>query len=160
MKSFARFFLFVCSCLISFSHFAYSQGVDGGIHTPPSIGYVGKDYGGHQLYSLRSGENIKCNYSGFPPELTLKYVLDGLIISGTPTKAGRYYQTITVYAGARYGGGSFEEAGYIEIKNAYVINLNLTGLPYGSHKVTASGGTAPYNYTITGLPDGLKAASV
>ncbi|WP_421566387.1 PKD domain-containing protein, partial [Ochrobactrum sp. EDr1-4] len=33
------------------------------------------------------------------------------------------------------------------------------GLPYGSHKVTASGGTAPYNYTINGLPDGLKAAN-
>ncbi|WP_421566166.1 autotransporter domain-containing protein, partial [Ochrobactrum sp. EDr1-4] len=120
----------------------------------------GLPYGSHKVTA--SGGTAPYNY-------TITGLPDGLkaandTVSGTPTKAGSF--NVTVVASDAEG-FTTTKTQTIVIAPQPQITVNVTGLPatgkiglpYGSHKVTASGGTAPYNYTITGLPDGLKAAN-
>ncbi|WP_273786803.1 autotransporter domain-containing protein, partial [Brucella intermedia] len=95
--------------------------------------------------------------TGLPDGLTAS----GDTISGTPTKAGTFAVTVK----------ATDKDGYFVTKTRNVViagapTLELGLLPsgkiyidYGSHKLAASGGTAPYSYVVTGLPAGLTASS-
>lgn len=153
--------------LFSFSSIASSGEIGGSVSSPLSIGFVGRDYAVFQLYKQSAGEVFTYTATGFPPGLIVKRVSDGLILSGVPTAVGSYHHNVEIHVtGAGGASGTLYESANIVIKAAPVINLDVSGLPagkvglsYGSHRVTASGGTAPYSYTITGLPDGLTASN-
>ncbi|WP_265975098.1 putative Ig domain-containing protein [Brucella intermedia] len=119
-------------------------------------GKVGLDYGSHKLAATGGTEPYTYVVSGLPDGLTF----DGAdTISGTPTAAGSFDVHVTATDAEGYSVAKTQE---IVIADAPVIDVDLSALPggkvgldYGSHKLAATGGTAPYTYVVTGLPDGL-----
>jgi hypothetical protein len=104
-------------------------------------------------------------YSGsLPPGLTLSQSADGsaALLSGTPTAAGTYTFTVT----------ATDAGGVCKGSKSYTVTINpppcgtitITPADLGSLKVgqavnvdlDASGGTAPYTFSATGLPAGLS----
>ncbi|WP_199229142.1 putative Ig domain-containing protein [Caulobacter endophyticus] len=84
-------------------------------------------------------------------------------ISGTPTQAGSFPITIRV-TDSTAGGVYSATQPYTLVVNAPTISLSSTSLPNATiaqaysasgAPITATGGTAPYSYTATGLPAGL-----
>ncbi|MBA8862429.1 outer membrane autotransporter protein [Ochrobactrum anthropi] len=121
-------------------------------------GKVGKDYGPHKLAA--SGGTAPYTYvvTGLPDGLTAS----GDTISGKPTMDGSFEVEVTATDADGY---TVSKKQTVVIEKAFVIDLDLSVLPtgkvgqdYGSHKLAASGGTAPYTYVVTGLPDGLTAS--
>jgi hypothetical protein len=102
-------------------------------------------------YAVSSGD--------LPPDLLLNTVTGA--ITGTPTTAGIFNFTITV---TDTGGCPGIRAYTVSITGCPIITLSPPTLPNGllgtayNQTVTASGGTAPYTYTVTSgaLPTGLS----
>ena len=129
--------------------------------TPPSLpdGTVGTPY---SETVVASGGNPPYGYSvsagSLPPGLSLNTVTGE--ISGTPTTAGTFNFTITA-SDADLCTGTEDYS--IDITCANIV-LALPSLPSGtvgdpySQTVTASGGTAPYTYSVSSgaLPPGLS----
>jgi hypothetical protein len=104
-------------------------------------------------------------YTGsLPPGVTLSQSPDGsaALLSGTPTAAGTYTFTVT----------ATDAGGVCKGSKSYTVTINpppcgtitITPADLGSLKVgqavnvdlDASGGTAPYTFSATGLPAGLS----
>lgn len=100
--------------------------------------------------------------SGFlPPVLTLNATTG--VISGTPTTAGQFSFTITATDANGCPGSRAYTIGIPSGPNCPVISVSPATLPPGvvgtfySQTVAASGGTAPFTFTVSsgGLPPGL-----
>jgi large repetitive protein len=101
-----------------------------------------------------------------PPGLLLRNWGGGVDIEGVPIESGIYRFTITVTDTTSPPGGPFSaSAEFIITVSAPSIELPPTtfqtgfyGEDYAQRLTPASGGTAPYTYTLTGgtLPDGLS----
>ena len=95
--------------------------------------------------------------TGLPPDVTMSP--DGTT-SGTATQPGTFNFTVTVKDRV----GTSASATYSITVTAGALTLTgslgngVVGTPYNS-SVVATGGTAPYTYTATGLPDGLSFAA-
>lgn len=83
-------------------------------------------------------------------------------LSGTPTAANTFNFTVT----ATDGNGCPGSRAYSLTINCPTIDLTLTtlaagtvGAAYPSTTLLPNGGTAPYNFTVSGLPVGLTAAT-
>ncbi|MEP7292307.1 MAG: Ig domain-containing protein, partial [Chloroflexota bacterium] len=141
---------------------AYTVNVDEPVLTllPETLpnGMVGTPYSA--TFSAFNGE---APYTYFVSDGTLP---DGLtlddesgILSGTPTAAGGFSFTVT----AADGDDQTVERAYTLIINAPTIVVSPETLPNGqlnvpyNQTISASGGTAPYTFAVTGgtLPDGL-----
>ncbi|WP_182506209.1 putative Ig domain-containing protein, partial [Brucella anthropi] len=120
-------------------------------------GKVGLDYGSHKLAATGGTAPYTYVVTGLPDGLTAT----GDTISGTPTRDGSFEVEVTTTDAEGYVATKTKT---IVIAPAPVIDVDLSALPggkvgldYGSHKLAATGGTAPYTYVVTGLPDGLTA---
>ncbi|WP_312599344.1 putative Ig domain-containing protein, partial [Brevundimonas sp.] len=89
------------------------------------------------------------------------------VLSGTPTSGGNFTFTVKATDGSSAAGGPFSgsRAYSLTVVDA-MIAVGPASLPTGdvgaaySQTLTASGGTAPYRYTVTGaLPPGITLAS-
>jgi hypothetical protein len=105
---------------------------------------------GPYTYAVTSGS--------LPPGLTLS---PAGVISGTPSQSGSFTVTIT----ATDSLGCFGSQIYTALVNCPTISIGPASLPnatvgvaYGPVTITASGGTAPYSFTIVSgsLPPGLS----
>ena len=118
-------------------------------------GQVGLDYGSQQLTASGGTAAYTFTADTIPRGLLLS---DG-VISGKPQEAGRFGIWIT----AKDADGYEAQKHYmLQIADAPTITIDLTSLPdgkvdldYGSHLLVANGGTEPYTYEVSGLPDGL-----
>ncbi len=94
-----------------------------------------------------------------PNGLTLSS--DG-VLSGTPTAAGTFHFTITA-TDSNNCSGSREYSLTINCPTIDLTPIMLAGgtlgSAYPSTTLTPSGGTAPYNFTVSGLPNGLTATT-
>ena len=96
--------------------------------------------------------------TGLPPGTT---ATAGGAISGTPTQAGSY----TVNAQVTDNAGATATRSFAVTVGASALIIGTGSLPEGavgvrySAQLNASGGTAPYTWTITGLPAGLTASA-
>lgn len=129
-------------------------------------GTVGTSYS--QSFTAGSGTapySYAITAGSLPPGLTLS----SSTVSGTPTQSGTFTFTVTATDSASVGSG-----GPYSVANSYSITIGaptitiapttLTGATAGvaySQSITASGGVAPYTYTVTAgaLPAGLTLAS-
>ena len=118
-------------------------------------GQVGLDYGSQQLTASGGTAAYTFTADTIPRGLLLS---DG-VISGKPQEAGRFGIWITVKDADGY---EAQKHYMLQIADAPTITIDLTSLPdgkvdldYGSHLLAANGGTEPYTYEVSGLPDGL-----
>ncbi len=100
--------------------------------------------------------------SGLPPGVTLS----GDSLTGTATAVGTYTFTITAQDSSTGAGPYTGQRTYTLVIGAPVIMVagslpnGQSGVAYGSHTLTASGGTAPYTFADSGnLPAGLTLSS-
>ncbi|WP_266076844.1 Ig domain-containing protein, partial [Brucella intermedia] len=119
-------------------------------------GKVGRDYGSHSLAAIGGIAPYKYSITGLPAGLTLAEDT----ISGTPSAAGSFHIEVTTTDASGY---SMIKGGTLVIVAAPTIVVapdtlpsGKVGLEYGSHKFSATGGTAPYTYEISSLPAGLS----
>ena len=104
-------------------------------------------------YSVTSGS--------LPPGLTLS---SGGVLSGTPTASGSFNFTVTATDALTY---TASQAYTLSVVAAPTITVTPASLPSAnedlaySQSITASGGNAPYGYTVTSgaLPPGLTLSS-
>jgi hypothetical protein len=99
----------------------------------------------------------KCSVSGdLPPGTTFS----GCTLSGTPTTPGTYTFRVTVTDST--GTTTFKDVTITiapaTLTLAGTVGGGQVGVAY-SGQLTASGGTQPYSYSASGLPDGLSVAS-
>ncbi|MBA8862424.1 outer membrane autotransporter protein, partial [Ochrobactrum anthropi] len=93
--------------------------------------------------------------TGLPDGLTAT----GDTISGVPTVAGTFKVTITIMDADAY---EIVKEQNIVIADVPTIDIAVSSLPDGkvgvayNGKLQASGGTAPYTYVVSGLPEGLS----
>ncbi|WP_139309337.1 putative Ig domain-containing protein, partial [Brucella intermedia] len=120
-------------------------------------GKVGLDYGSHKVAASGGSAPYTYVFSGLPDGLSA----DGDTVTGKPTTAGSYPVRVTVTDAT---GATASDTQTIEIAPAPTIVIDLNdlvggkvGVDYGRHEVRADGGTAPYRWQISGLPDGLTA---
>jgi hypothetical protein len=119
-----------------------------------SDGTAGSAYS--QQFS-QTGITGEVTWSINPPIPGLNIDSTGLL-SGTPTAAGPYSFTVTATAGNTCAGST----NYTLWINCPTITLPATtladgmyGSAYSATQLTPSGGTAPYTFTVTGLPSGM-----
>ncbi|WP_408913763.1 putative Ig domain-containing protein [Brucella pseudogrignonensis] len=125
----------------------------------PTGGKVNLAYGSHIVTASGGTSDYTYEISGLPAGLTAS----GNSVSGTPTTAGTYTVTVKATDAEGYEATQTQQ---LVIAEAPVIAIDVSGLPtggkvnlaYGSHIVTASGGTSDYTYEISGLPAGLTAS--
>ncbi|PRA78228.1 hypothetical protein CQ054_22515, partial [Ochrobactrum sp. MYb29] len=144
--------------------------------TPDTLpaGKVGLQYGPHTLSAVGGSAPYTYFVSDLPEGLTLDTASSapsamartskaraatGNVITGVPAKAGNFSVKITIMDADGY---TAVQTRTLAIAEAPKLELDLskltggkTGLDYGSHQLATSGGTAPYRYTATGLPEGL-----
>jgi outer membrane autotransporter protein len=112
------------------------------------------DYGSHKLEATGGSGPYDITVTGLPEGLEL----NGDTISGTPTVSGPFEVTITIKDA---NGDVVVKKQTINIAAAPTIEVGSLpdgefNVDYGSQKVDISGGTGPYDVTVTGLPDGLE----
>lgn len=103
-----------------------------------------------------------CTLAG---SLPIGEALSSCVISGTPTVAGNYSFSVTFGDSCNLGSQT-ATAPYSELVNSTVAvttsqlpNATL-GVAYPGAQLTATGGTGPYSFTVTGnLPPGITVAS-
>ncbi|WP_157803309.1 autotransporter family protein [Brucella pituitosa] len=145
--------------------------------TPDTLpaGKVGLEYGPHTLSAVGGSAPYTYLVSDLPEGLTINAgtsspsamartskarVATGNVITGVPTKAGTSSIKITITDGDGY---TAVQTRTIVIAEAPKLELDLSkltggkaGVDYGSHQLATTGGTAPYYYAVTGLPEGLS----
>jgi hypothetical protein len=115
-----------------------------------------KDVGGYSETLQASGGDGNYTWSIVSGNLPNGLSLRGNQITGTPTLAGDYTFTLRVTDGT----GAYQEKEYTIRINA-PLQITTDSLPNGTKGVAYSlginytGGTAPYTWNATGLPDGL-----
>jgi hypothetical protein len=119
-----------------------------------------KDVGGYSETLQASGGDGSYTWSivsgNLPNGLSLSFNQITWQITGTPTLAGDYTFTLRVTDGT----GAYQEKEYTIRINA-PLQITTDSLPNGTKGVAYSlginytGGTAPYTWNATGLPDGL-----
>ncbi|MBA8862722.1 outer membrane autotransporter protein [Ochrobactrum anthropi] len=115
------------------------------------------DYGSHRIVATGS-TGFTYDLTGLPDGLTL----NGDTVSGVPTRAATFSVTIKATDKDGYVVEKQQDI-VIAAKHDVDIDLDANGLPdgkinvdYGKHVLKATGGTSPYSYVVTGLPDGLS----
>ncbi len=121
----------------------------------PAAGKVGLGYTG-QAAASGGTEPYTFEITGLPAGLT---ATNAGAVSGKPTAVGS--STVTVKVTDKEGFTKTEtqtiviEAGAEIILDIGAITNGKVEFDYGSHKLTATGGTQPYTFEVSGLPDGL-----
>jgi hypothetical protein len=116
-----------------------------------------KDVGGYSETLQASGGDGSYTWSIVSGNLPNGLSLSGNQITGTPTLAGDYTFTLRVTDGT----GAYKEKEYTIRINA-PLQITTDSLPNGTQGVAYSlgisytGGTAPYTWSATGLPNGLN----
>jgi hypothetical protein len=116
-----------------------------------------KDVGGYSETLQASGGDGSYTWSIVSGNLPDGLSLRGNQITGTPTLAGAYTFTLRVTDGT----GAYQEKEYTIRINA-PLQITTDSLPNGTQGVAYSlgisytGGTAPYTWSATGLPNGLN----
>lgn len=120
-------------------------------------GTVGTSY--NQMLTANGGNgsySFSVTSGALPQGVTLK----GATLSGTLTAAGTYNFTITATDGNNCPGSQ----SYSVTVGCPTIDLTPTSLPTGTYNslytstaLAPTGGTAPYTFTVTGLPTGMTA---
>ncbi|TCQ74721.1 outer membrane autotransporter protein [Ochrobactrum sp. BH3] len=119
-------------------------------------GKQGIDYGSHKLVATGSA-GFKYEVAGLPDGLSLR----DDVVSGLPTVASTFRVTIIV---TDKDGYVVKKSQDIVIEPKHVIDLGGSGLPDGevgveySSTINATGGTEPYSYVVSGLPEGLTSS--
>ncbi len=123
-----------------------------------STGTVGTAYSGSLTAKGGSGK-YTWNVSNLPPGVTFATSGSGsdtLTISGTPTTAGSYATAVALDSGSKSAAYTVT---IVITSNGPSISGTLpatgtVGTAY-TGSLTASGGTAPYSWAVTGLPTGV-----
>ncbi len=123
--------------------------------TDLAAGKQNLDYGSHTVTASGGAAPYTYAIEGLPAGLKA----DGNTISGTPTEAGSFSITINV---KDHDGYEQPFTKTLEVEPAPTIVVDAEGfhrayknVDYVPITVTASGGTPPYSYEFTGLPQGL-----
>jgi hypothetical protein len=138
-----------------------TKGLSITVYNPITITTTGlkpwtKDVGGYSETLQASGGDGSYTWSIVSGNLPNGLSLRGNQITGTPTLAGDYTFTLRVTDGT----GAYQEKEYTIRINA-PLQITTDSLPNGTKGVAYSlginytGGTAPYTWNATGLPDGL-----
>ncbi|HET8550207.1 MAG TPA: putative Ig domain-containing protein, partial [Bryobacteraceae bacterium] len=118
-------------------------------------GTVGAQYSA-QLSATGGTAPYTWTVTGLPPGVTAT----GNAISGTPTQTGSFNVTASVTDSAN---ATTSKTYAVTIDPAALV-ISTVSLPNGtvgaqySAQLSATGGTAPYTWTVTGLPPGVTAA--
>ncbi len=130
--------------------------------TMPKSGTVNKKFTGTLTASGGTSYRWKKKSGTLPPGLKLSSTTkDKVILSGTPTEAGKFTFTLKV---TDESGATASEKFTIKIAEKPIVSGDLTAKgvikkPYSS-SVKVSGGTSPYVWTKSGtLPKGLELVS-
>ena len=131
--------------------------------TLPLSGSVGNAYTGTLTATGGSG-SYTWNIEGLPAGLTATNATSGTVtVSGTPTTSKTYQVTIALTDSAN---NTVDNSETIKISSPAILSISgalastaTVGSAY-SGSLTASGGSTPYAWTVTGLPDGVTAANL
>jgi hypothetical protein len=120
-------------------------------------GTVGVAYPATQLAATGGSGAYSFDVTGLPPGMSFSTTNNNLTLSGTPTQSGNY----SIVVKATDGIGCEGMQTYPLRVNCPTVTLPVTTLEAGAYGVTyvaqfmPSGGTAPYTFTVTGLPAGM-----
>ncbi|WP_448786536.1 putative Ig domain-containing protein [Brucella intermedia] len=129
-----------------------------------SAGKQGQRYITQSIFAEGGTEPYSWNASGLPNGMELVKSSDTIAhLQGTPTEAGSFSVTITATDNKGYVTSKpytlvIAEKPAIDIAPASLPSGKV-GLAYAEQTLSASGGTAPYDFDVTGLPDGLTFAA-
>ena len=118
-------------------------------------GFVGETYAGHAFTPANEAGTVTWAVSSWgplPPGLSLSVAGE---LSGTPTTAGYHWINITVNDGTNSVTKGFNLAVYdVSIPTPSLLPPATIGQAYTT-TITASGGTPPYQFSSSSLPQGL-----